>query len=72
MLIKKISNNKVLEMANTERSILETVKKRKIGYFGHVLRARKYELLKLIIQGKIKNHRGPGRRKFSWMKNIRQ
>ena len=58
-------------MANSERMILETIKKRKLGYFGHVIRGKKYELLRLIIQGKMEGKRGPGRRKISWMKNIR-
>ena len=69
---QKLRNSEVLELANTERTILETIKKRKLGYFGHVIRGEKYELLRLIIQGKIEGKRGPGRRKNSWMKNIRQ
>lgn len=69
---QKLRNSEVLELANTERTILETIKKRKLGYFGHVIRGEKYEMLRLIIQGKIEGKRGPGRRKNSWMKNIRQ
>ena len=68
---QKLKNSEVLEMANSERMILETIKKRKLGYFGHVIRGKKYELLRLIIQGKIEGKRGPGWRKISWMKNIR-
>ena len=68
---RRLRNSEVLEMANTERIVVNTIKKRKIGYFGHVIRGRKYELLRLIIQGKIEGKRGPGRRKISWMKNIR-
>ena len=71
--IKKISNRWVLEMASTERSILDTIKKRRIGYFGRVLRAPKYELIKLIIRGKIEGwHRVPGRKKILWLRNVRQ
>lgn len=31
---------------------------------------KKYELLKLIMEGKIKDNRGMGRKKHSWLKNI--
>lgn len=58
-------------MADMEKSILDTIKKRKIGYFGHVLREQKYELIKMIIQGKIEDsHRGSGMRKMSRLRNI--
>lgn len=46
---QKISNNRVLEMANTERSKLETIKNVQSD-----TRRKKYELLKPIIQGKLK------------------
>lgn len=47
--IKKISNSQVLEIAATRRSIPDNIKKRKIKYFGHMLRGPKYELIKMII-----------------------
>ncbi len=47
--IKKISNSRILEMGNTERSIGETIKKQKIEYFGHVLQGLKEEHTKLTI-----------------------
>ena len=54
-------------------SILDTIKKQKIEYFGHILQGPKYELIKLIIPGKVGGgHRGPGREKISWLRNIRQ
>ena len=53
------------ELAKTERMVLETIKSRNIRYFGH-------ELLRLIIQGKIEGRREAGRRKTSWIKNIRE
>ena len=60
-----MKNSEVLEMAKAERMVLETVKSRKIRYFGHVIRGEKYELLRLIIQRKIERKRGAGRRKTS-------
>ena len=68
---KKISDSGVLEMAGIERSIPDTNKKWKTGYFGHVLRGPKYELIKLIIQGKIEGvHRGPGREKIQELMRV--
>lgn len=43
----------MLEMAGADKSILETIKKRKIGYFGHVLRESKYK--HLLINNTEKN-----------------
>ena len=36
----KITNEEVLNMANTTSLLLPTIKKRKCQYFGHVVRAR--------------------------------
>ena len=41
-------------------------------YLGHIMRNQKYELLQLIVQGKIQGKRKPGRRRTSWLKNLRQ
>jgi len=43
-----------------------------MAYFGHVMRDEKYQLIQLILQGKIDGIRGQGRRRTSWLKNIRQ
>jgi len=65
-----VSNNSVLERAHTGREI-DTVKKRKVSYLGHTFRGSKYELLRLILMGKIEGKRGPGRKQHSWLRNIR-
>jgi len=31
----------------------------------------KYKLLKSILQGKVFGKRGPGRKRISWLKNLR-
>jgi len=36
------------------------------------MRNTKYQLLQLIIEGKIEGKRGMGRKKMSWLRNIRQ
>ena len=55
-----------------ETEILNTIKERKMSYFGHILRGDKYELMRLVVQGKVEGKRGPGRRRTSWLKNLRQ
>jgi hypothetical protein len=60
-------------MARMHKSteIVCSVKKRKLEYFGHIMRHDKYRILQLVMQGKIEGKRGPGRRRTSWMKNLR-
>jgi len=41
-----------------------TVKRRKLEYFGHIMRNNKYTILQNIIQGKVDGGRGPGRRRI--------
>ena len=66
-----VTNEEVLRRAQCERELLHVVKKRKTAYLGHVMRGSRYELLKLIMEGKIEGKRGIGRKKHSWLKNIR-
>ncbi|KAL3268742.1 hypothetical protein HHI36_007844 [Cryptolaemus montrouzieri] len=67
-----ITNEEVLRRLDKHREILFTVKKRKMEYFGHIMRHEKYRLLQLIIQGKTDSKRGPGRRRHSWLHSLRQ
>ncbi|KPJ12975.1 hypothetical protein RR48_01846 [Papilio machaon] len=54
------------------RELLQTIKKRKVAYLGHVLRHKDYDLLQLIMMGKIAGKRRTGRRKKSWLRNIKE
>lgn len=66
----KVTNVIVLERMNKEREVMNTVKKRKLEYFGHIMRnEKKYDLLITILQGKVYGKQGPGRRRISWLKN---
>ena len=67
-----ISNATVLQRAGVHRELLTIIKVRKVSYLGHVLRGERYELLHLIIKGKIEGRRGVGRRQISWLRNIRE
>jgi hypothetical protein len=58
---------------NKELEIVKTIKSRKLQYLGHVMRhPEKYNLLQLIIQGKIVEKRSRGRPQISWLDNLRK
>ena len=71
MWTDKVRNSEILTRLNKNTEILVTIKKRKLEYFGHLMRGDKYRLLQNIMQGKIAGRRTPGRRKTSWLKNLR-
>ncbi|CAG9830510.1 unnamed protein product [Diabrotica balteata] len=68
---QKKANTKVLREMGKECDIINTIKIRKLQYLGHVMRGQRYELLRLIIKGKIKEGRSIGKRRVSWLKNLR-
>lgn len=68
-----VSNNEVLNRMKCQPQLLLTIKTRKLEYFGHVMRNdNKYRLLQNIIQEKVEGKRGPGRRRISWLANLRR
>lgn len=68
----RIRNTEVLLRLNATTEVINTIKRRKLEYFGHVMRGQGYRLLQLIIQGRIVGRRLPGRRRTSWLKNLRE
>ena len=68
----KVTNDEVLRRIKKNTELINTIKIRKLSYFGHIMCNPKYQFLQLVIQGKIAGHRGPGRRRTSWLKNLRQ
>jgi hypothetical protein len=67
-----VTNTEVIQRIGKEKEIVNTIKQRKLEYLGHILRHDKYRLLQLIVQGKIDSKRGPGRRRHSWLQNLRK
>ncbi|CAG9832062.1 unnamed protein product [Diabrotica balteata] len=67
-----VTNEEVLRRIGKEREVGISIKKRKLEYLGHVMRHNKYRVLQLIVQGKIDSRRGSGRRRHSWLQNLRQ
>lgn len=70
--VQKVTNVEVLRRMGKSLEVLRTVKERKLQYFGHVMRGERYRILQLVTQGKIQGKRRPGRRKTSWLKNLRE
>lgn len=66
-----VTNESVLQRLHKARELLEIIKRRKLEYFGHVLRGPKYRMLHTIIKGKFEGRRRIGRKKLSWLRNIK-
>ena len=62
-------NEEVLEMTISKRSQMATIKKRKLWYFGHLIRQNGIQ--RLLLEGKIEGMRGCGRPRMMWMDNIK-
>lgn len=67
----RTTNETVLNKMNTRAHLITTIKLRKTCYLGHLMRHGEYEQIQLIIEGKIEGRRGIGRKKKSWLRNIR-
>lgn len=68
----KVTNVELRRRIQKDEEVINTLKKRKLEYFGHIMRGPKYALLQNIIEGKIKGRRSQGRRRTSWLKNLRE
>ena len=66
----KKTNEWMLDTAGVERSLLASVKERKLVYFRHVMRKKGDSLEKEIMQGTTPGSRSRGRPKTAWMSNI--
>ena len=64
--VDHITNEEVLRRINTKIEFLVKLKRQKISYFAHVMRGNKYELLQLIIEGKIEGKHGQIFRTWEW------
>lgn len=69
--VHRVTNKEVLRRAKRSRELTLTIKK-KISYLGHVLRHERYRLLQVIMMGKVEGKRRAGRRRKSWLRNIRE
>lgn len=70
--VDRVTNVEVLRRMNKEEEIYKTLKKKKLEYFAHIIRGPKYQLLQNIMEGKIQGKRCQGRRRTSWLRNLRE
>ena len=62
----RISNERVLAMVNEQISLLRMVKKRKMKYFGHLVRANVTQ--RMLLKGRIEVVKRRGAQRRTWMK----
>ena len=67
----KKTNEWVLNKAGVKRELLDTVKARKLAYYGHTMRKQGSCLEKEIMQGTMSGARRRGRPGTAWMDNIK-
>jgi len=66
----KKTNELVLNKAVVKRELLDTVKARKLAYYGHTTRKQRSCLEKEIMQRTMPCSRRRGRPRTAWMDNI--
>jgi len=67
----KKTNEWVLNKAGVKRELLDTVKARKLAYYGHTMRKQGSCLEKEVMQGTMPGARRRGRPHMAWKDNIK-
>ena len=67
----KKTNEWVLNKAGVKRELLDTVKAKKLAYYGHTMRKQGSCLEKKIMQRTMPGARRRGRLRTTWMDNIK-
>ena len=67
----KKTNEWVVNKAGVKRELLDTVKARKLAYYGHTTRKQGSCLEKEMMQGTMPGARRRGRPRTAWMDNIK-
>ena len=62
------TNEYVLRQLNIRPELINSIKKRKLAYFGHITRAQ--NLMTEVSQGLVEGQRSRGRQKIRWNDNI--
>ena len=65
------TNDLVLNKAEVMRELLDTVKARKLAYYGHIMRKQGSCLEKEITRGTVPGARRRGRPRTAWMDDIK-
>ena len=64
----KITNQEVLNRANTSRSLIKEIRGRQLSFLGHILRRREIE--HLSITGKFEGRRARGKQRQKYLDRI--
>ena len=67
----KKTNEWVLNKVGVKKKLLDTIKARKLAYYGHTMRKQGSCLEKEIMQGTMPGARRRGRPRTAWMNNIK-
>ena len=67
---RHVTNEEVLCLANTKRALFDTVRQRKLSFFGHMMRHD--SLQRDLLEGMVEGRRGRGRPRLQWSGNITQ
>ena len=67
---RRVTNEEVLRSAGTSRSLLDTVRIRKLSFFGHIMRHDSIQ--RDLIEGMVEGKRGRGRPRLQWSDNSTQ
>ena len=62
------TNEEVLQLAGTKRSLMKAIRKRQLRFVGHI--NRKNELEKVVLCGKIAGRRDRGRQRISYIDSL--
>ena len=67
---QKVRNEDVLKKLNVNKSLLSTIKTRKLKFFGHT--KRHDTIMKDLLEGKMEGSRPRGRPRAQWCDNIKE
>ena len=66
--IKRLTNEKVLEMAGQKRILMDTIKKGQLGFVGYIIRENGLE--RLCLEGKFEGRRARGRQRLTYLVSL--
>ena len=70
-ILRRETNEWVLNKAGMKRELLHSVKARKLPYYGHTMRKQGSCVEKEIMQGTMPGARRRGKPRTAWMDNIK-
>ena len=65
---KKLTNDKVLDLAEERRVLIVTIRKRQLVFFGHIIRQN--GLARLCLEGKIEGKKARGRQRVTYLASL--